>query len=65
MEAPVFLFFCLSVGYLLYWTTVNDKRDPNGGRDGWFAIKPSEAKAPPPLSDPRPVRPKGHERHLK
>ncbi len=40
MEALVFLLFCCAVGYLLYWTLVNEKRDPNGGHDGWFAIKP-------------------------
>lgn len=40
MEAPIFLLFCCAVGYLLFWMLVNEKRDPNGGHDGWFAIKP-------------------------
>jgi hypothetical protein len=47
MEAPVFLLFCLAIGYLLYWTVVNDKRDPNGGCDGWFSIKPVDANSTP------------------
>lgn len=59
MEAPVFLFFCLSVGYLLYWTVVNDKRSPNGGHDGWFAIRPiPDANTPPRLERQRQARPK-------
>lgn len=59
MEAPVFLIFCLAVGYLLYWTVVNDKRDPNGGYDGGFAIKPPpDAKAPPLTGPQRPIHPK-------
>lgn len=41
MEAPVFALFCLAVGYLMYWTVINEKRDPNDGRLGWFAIKPT------------------------
>lgn len=44
MEAPVFLLFCLAMGYLLYWTVINDTRDPNGGYEGWFAIKPPAEK---------------------
>lgn len=39
MEAPVFLLFGLAIGYLLLWTAIRDKRDPDGGYDGWFAIK--------------------------
>lgn len=60
MEAPVFLFFCLSVGYLLYWTVVNDKRSPNGGHDGWFAIRPTpDADTPARSESPqRQARPK-------
>lgn len=43
METIVFFTFILAVGYLLFWTVVNEKRDPNGGHEGWFAIrKPKE-----------------------
>jgi hypothetical protein len=42
MEAPVFLLFCLAVGYLMFWTVKNEKVDPDGGHDGWFAIKGSD-----------------------
>jgi len=47
MEAPIFLLFALAVGYLMFWTVVNEKRDPNGGYEGWFAIRrpDSETKA--------------------
>lgn len=40
METPVFALFCLAVGYLMYWTVMNEKRDPDGGSEGWFAIRP-------------------------
>jgi hypothetical protein len=46
METIVFFLFCLGVGYLMYWTTVNDKRDPNRGDAGWLAIKPPEKRTP-------------------
>lgn len=39
MESPVFLLFCLAVGYLMYWTVRNEKLDPNGGYHGWFGLK--------------------------
>lgn len=40
MESVVLIVFCLAIGYLMYWTVVNEKRDPNGGHEGWFALKP-------------------------
>ena len=46
MESIVFLIFCLAVGYLLYWTVINEKRDPNDGSEGYFAIKPKEESKP-------------------
>lgn len=58
MEAPVFLFFSLSVGYLLYWTVVNDKLNPNGGYDGWFAIKRPPNTSPTSDDSQRHVHPK-------
>jgi len=44
MEAPVFVLFALAIGYLLYWTVVNEKRDPNGGYEGWFAIRKGKSE---------------------
>lgn len=47
METIVFFIFILAVGYLLFWTVVNEKRDPNGGHQGWFAIRvPKKPEAP-------------------
>lgn len=54
MEAPVFLLFAFAVGYLMYWTVVNEKRDPNGGYEGWFAIrKPKGDNAQIPTNQDR------------
>ena len=50
MEAPVFALFCLAVGYLMYWTVVNEKLDPNGGYEGWFGLRKQKPRKPPPDS---------------
>lgn len=47
METVVFFVFILAVGYLLFWTVVNEKRDPNGGYGGWFAIRAPKEKQEP------------------
>jgi hypothetical protein len=39
MEGIVFLIFSGAIGYVLFWTVKNEKVDPDGGHDGWFAIK--------------------------
>ncbi len=52
METPVFFLFCFAVGYLMYWTAVNDKRDPHKGEGGWFAIKPPKERGPQPGREP-------------
>ena len=46
MESIVFLIFCPAVGYLLYWTVINEKRDPNDGGEGYFGIKSKEDRKP-------------------
>jgi hypothetical protein len=44
MEGVVFLIFAGAIGYVLFWTVKNEKVDPDGGHDGWFAIKESDPK---------------------
>jgi hypothetical protein len=50
-----FLMVCLAIGYVGYWMITNEKVDPNGGYDGWFAMTRPKPKPPDQRFGPPPA----------